>query len=165
MASDCPATAAGFSLVEALVASLLISSAIVGLAHLVAIGAQQSLSSRRAASALTIAHSKLEQLRQSEFLYGTDGSRLSSPALAVSPLQSLQEDTPGYVDYLDAFGEGVSLSGAVAPDYARRWAISALESGDLDTLVLQVCVFVVRGPHVRDVMPLACAAGIRTRKP
>lgn len=157
------ATDAGFSLVEALVASLLVASAIVGLAHLIAIGAEQSLGSRRAASALSIAQSKLEQLRQSQFVYGMDGSRVSSVALAISPMAALQEDTPGYADYIDAFGEVVSVDGAIAPDYVRRWAISALEPSDVDTLVLHVCVFVVQGPEVRELMPAACASGIRTR--
>ncbi|MGH9174488.1 MAG: type IV pilus modification PilV family protein, partial [Vicinamibacterales bacterium] len=157
-------TTGGFSVVEALVASCLVASAIVGLAHLVAIGAEQSLASRRATSALTIAQSKLEQLRRVEFAYAGDGSRVTSTALALSPLQSLQADTPGHVDHADAFGEIVSPLGPIAPDFSRRWAVLAL-SGDPDTLVLHVCVFVVRGPSVRDVNPAACTSAIRTRKP
>lgn len=157
--------AAGFSLVEALIASLLAASAIVGLAHLVTMAAEQSLTSRRAASALTIAQGKLEQLRRLPFWYRSDGTRFTSAALALSPVQSIQEDTSGYVEYLDSFGEVVALDGSAAPDFARRWSVSTLDSGDYDTLVLHVCVFAVLGPTARGAMPVACASGIRTRQP
>jgi hypothetical protein len=158
-------TARGFTLVEALIASLLVASAIVALAHLVALGAEQSLGSRRATSAWTIAQSKVEQLRLEEFTYDADGSRVTGPGLAMSPAQSLEADTSGFVDYVDAFGVAVAPDGVIAPDYARRWRISTLDPGNADTLVLHACVFVVRGPAVRDVMPAACSSGIRTRKP
>lgn len=165
MSSDNRATEGGFSLLEALVASLLVASAIVSLAHLIAIGAERSLASRRAVSASAIAQSKLEQLRQVAFAFDSDGLRITSAALAVSPPQSLQEDTPGLVEHVDAFGEVVLPLASITPDYARRWAIAPLQSGDPDTLVLQVCVFVVRGPDRRDAMPASCASGIRTRQP
>ena len=146
-------------------ASLLVASAIVSLAHLVAIGAERSLVSRRATSASAIAHSKLEQLRRVVLSFAPDGARLTSPALTPSPSQTLEEDTPGFVDYVDGFGEVTAPLGAVTPEYVRRWAIAPLATGDLDTLTLHVCVFILRGPGMPDAMAIACASGIRTRQP
>ncbi len=157
--------AAGFSLLEALVASLLIGSAIVGLAHLVALGAEQSLGSRRAASAVAIAQSKLESLQRAPFRFEPDGTRTSSAALAASPSQSLTQDTPGFVESIDAFGLVVSPPGAAHVDYVRRWAVTPLVPGDQDTLLVQVCTFVARGPTARDTMPVACSSAVRTRTP
>lgn len=158
-------TTAGFSLIEALVASLLVASAVVGLAHLVAIGAEQSLMSRGAASALSIAQSKLEQLRGVRWTYAQDGSRVSSPLLAPSPPGSLDADTQGYVDFVDAFGEAVSAQGPVTADFSRRWAIAFFDHTDADTLLLRVCVFRLRGPDRRGSTPAACASAVHTRKP
>jgi type II secretory pathway pseudopilin PulG len=151
----------GFSLVEALIASLLIATAVVGLAQLVALAARQSLASRQAASALSIAQAKLEQLRRAAWTYDAAGGRVSSGVLSVSPLQSLREDADGYVDFLDVFGQVVAPPVAVA-HFARRWAIAPLAPVDVDTLLLQVCVFA--GPPF-DGTPAACVAGIRTRQP
>jgi type II secretory pathway pseudopilin PulG len=151
----------GFSLVEALIASLLIASAIAGLAQLVAIAARQSLATRQAASALTLAQSKLEQLRRAAWTYDAAGVRLSSAMLLPSPPQSLSEDTGGYVDFADVFGRVIAPSAEVA-HFARRWAIAPLEASDGDTLLLQVCVY--GGPPF-DTTPTACVAAIRTRQP
>jgi hypothetical protein len=165
MASDHRSTAGGFSLVEALVASLLVASAIVSLAHLVASGAERSLLSRRAMSASAIAQSKLEQLQRLVFSFAPGGARLTSTALAPSPPQALAEDTPGFVELVDGFGEVLAPLDPAAPDFARRWAVAPLAPGDADTVALHVCVFVVRGPDARDALPVACASGIRTRQP
>lgn len=156
---------AGFSLLEALVASLLIGSAVVGLAHLVAIGAEQSLGSRRAASAVAMAQSKLESLQRAPFRFEPDGTRASSAALAASPPQSLTQDTAGFVESLDAFGLVVLPSSGARVDYVRRWAIAPLTPGDPDTALIQVCTFVARGPAMRDPMPAACSSLVRTRAP
>lgn len=155
----------GFSVVEALVASLLIASAVVGLASLVAVAAEQSLASRQAVSALSLAHATLERLRRAAWTYDATGGRVSSAVLASSPPQSLREDADGYVDFVDAFGQLVAPASEDSPQFARRWAIAPLETWDADTLILHVCVFVVRGPSLDELMPTACVAGIRTRKP
>lgn len=154
----------GFSLIEALIASVLVASALVGLAHLIVIGAQQALNSRRATSALTIAQSKLEHLRRVPWTYAPDGARVSSIDLTESPPQSLEDDSAGYVEYLDAFGEVVRPGGEVLPEYVRRWAIVPLASGGRDTLVLRVCVFTISA-GVPERTPAACVSAIRTRKP
>jgi hypothetical protein len=151
----------GFSLVEALIASFLIASAVVGLAHLVALAARQSLASRQAASALTIAQAKLEELRRAVWSYEASGGRVSSAMLSPSPPRSLHEDADGYVDFVDVSGNVVAPS-IELPQFARRWAVAPLDAANIDTLLLQVCVF--NGPPF-DGRPTACVAGIRTRQP
>ncbi len=136
----------GFSVIEVLIAATLVASTLVGLAHLVAVGAQRALASRYSAGALAAAQSKLEELRAAAWTYAADGTRQSASVLAPSPPGSLDEDTSGYVDYLDGFGQSVPpVGGETAPDYVRRWSITPLSAGDLDTLVLRTCVFTARG--------------------
>lgn len=154
----------GFSVIEVLVAAALVASTLVGLAHLIAVGAQRSLASRHSAGALTAALSKLEELRAVSWTYAADGGRISSNALAPSPSDSLDRDAAGYVDYLDAFGELVPPSGGdAAPDFVRRWSIAPLAVGDLDTLVLRVCVSSSPGVQFASVLPEVCLASVRTR--
>ncbi|MGH9201515.1 MAG: hypothetical protein ACRD2A_09780, partial [Vicinamibacterales bacterium] len=89
----------------------------------------------------------------------------SSAALATSPVDALADDTPGFADFVDPYGEVVPLDGAELPDLARRWSISLFDPADPDTLLVHVCAFTVRARALRDELPLACASAIRTRKP
>lgn len=156
----------GFSLIEALVAASLMGTAIVTLAHLVALGTHQTIASRRVLTATVAAQSKLEQLRALSWTYAPDGGRLSDTDLSPSPTRSLLEDIAGYVDHLDEFGTTMPPAGDdVNPQYVRRWAISPLESFDADTLILQVCVFqFIRGSR-EGRRPEVCLWTIRTRRP
>lgn len=154
----------GFSLIEVLIASLLVASAIVGLAHLAALGVRQGHAARHATSSLSLAQSKLEELRAVEWSYDAGGARLSGSALGLSPPRALLDDQAGYADSTDAFGEAVT-SQALAV-YRRRWAILQLQAEDEDTLLLQVCVFPLGGAGARwNSQPEACVSTIRTRKP
>lgn len=156
----------GFSVIEVLIAATLVASTLVGLAHLVAVGAQRALASRHSAGALAAAQSKLEELRAASWTYAADGTRQSASVLAPSPPGSLDEDTSGYVDYLDGFGQSVPPAGGeTAPDYVRRWSITPLAAGDLDTLVLRTCVFTARGVRLASPMAEACVVSVRTRTP
>lgn len=156
---------AGFSLIETLIAAALVASILIGLAHLIAVGAHQSLRSRRAATAVALVQSKLEELRSVTWGYDQSGTPVSGAALATSPSSSLTEDTPGYVDYVNPHGEVVAWADADLPDLARRWSIAMFEASDPDTLVLHVCGYIVRGRASQDDIPIACASTIRTRKP
>jgi hypothetical protein len=156
---------AGFSLIETLVASALVASVLIGLAHLIAVGAHQSLRSRRAAAGVAFVQSKLEELRNATWGYDHNGMSVSGDALATSPPSSLTEDTPGYVDYVSPHGEVVALDGPDLPDFARRWSIAMFDASDPDTLILHVCGYGVRGRAGRDAIPIACASTVRTRKP
>ena len=155
-----PYPSRGFSLIEALMASLLVAIAVVGLAHLLAIGVAQTFTTRQSATALTLAQAKLEQLRSLVWRFDADGSRVSSAHLALSPALTLFQDHDEYLEKLDRFGAPGPPD--QAPHYRRRWAITPLDPLDADTLVLQVCVSSIGvGGGATD----ACVWTLRTRTP
>lgn len=150
----------GFSLIEALIASLLVAGAVVGLTHLITAGAAQAFLSRRSSTALTLAQAKLEELRGLTWRFDAAGVRVSSPLLTTSPPRTLLQDHEGHVDRLDRFGAITAVDEAA--HYRRRWAIAPLDATDPDTLVLQVCVFAAGSSGAAAD---ACVWTIRTRKP
>ena len=152
--------AGGFTLVEALVATVLVCTAVAGLAHLGFAAMVQSAVVEREAVALWLAQSKLEELRASEWIFDAAGMRRSADALAPSPADALTRDTGGYVDAFDRFGEPVPLG--VAAAHRRRWAISLVDPADPDTLLLQACVL-PRDASDAGIRPDACVATIKTR--
>jgi type II secretory pathway pseudopilin PulG len=150
----------GFALIEALVAALLVATAVAGLTHLVTLGLAQSSRTRQSTVALTLAQAKLEELRALAWLFDFDGARVSSAELSTSPPATLTQNVDGWFEQLDRSG----ASGA--PDdvthYWRRWAIAPADAADDDTLRLQVCVCTsVRPGGATD----ACVWALRTRKP
>lgn len=172
--------ARGFSLLETLIAASLVAVAVVAIAHLVAIGAEQTSAGRRAMTATVAAQSKLEQLRSLTWSYAADGAPLSdlstdtaadppSPAggtgLSLSPPRTLVEDIAGYVDYLDDLGGlAPDVDAGDRPQLVRRWAISLLDASDPHTLILQVCVYRWRAAGRTDTQPEACLWTVRTRE-
>lgn len=155
-----PHPSRGFALIEALIASLLIAIAAVGLAQLVSVGGAQAFTARQSETALTLAQAKLEELRGLAWRFDADGTRVSSPHLAPSPLSALVQDHVGYVEKLDRFGAPGPPD--EAPHYRRRWAIAPFDDLDGDTLVLQVCVSSI---DVAGGAAVVCVWTIRTRKP
>lgn len=158
------ATDRGFSIVESLVAALIVASVLAGLAQLVATSSVRTTESRRSARAVAMAQAKLEELRGLSWTFDLNGTTSASPLLQPSPPGTIAQDTPGYVEYLDPFGALVARQGPPEPEFARRWAIALHPPLDGHTLELQVCVFAVLGPASVDVRPAACASGIRTRR-
>lgn len=154
----------GFTVIEVLVAAGLVAATLVGLAHLVAVGAQRSAASRRSAGALAAAHGKLEELRAAPWTFASDGGRVNGVALSTSPPDSLDRDSVGFVDYLDAFGQTLpASSGEPELEFVRRWSINPLATGDLDTLILRVCVVSSAAARAASALPEACVATVRTR--
>ena len=146
----------GFSLLEVLVASGLLAAALIGLGQLFTISTASNLLSRNATYAAVLADQKIEELRGLTWGFDKQGmpvSDLSSDTavtpetatggsgLSSSPSGALQQNTPGYVDYVDIFG-GKIRGGSRAPRnaiYTRRWSIEPLPAYP-DTLVIQVLV-------------------------
>ncbi len=124
---------AGFSLVEVLVAAGLLATAVVALAQLFALSARANLAARRISDASILAARKLEELR-------------AEGELSPSPPAALQENTAGYVDYVDAFGNTLADGGTPqgAAIYTRRWSIAPLPASSGEALVLQVLVTPLR---------------------
>jgi len=150
--------ATGFSLVEVLIAMGLLTAVSLGVAQLFALSGRATFVARGQTSATALAEQKMEQLRALTWGFDTDGQGLplsdTSTDLAVdpasangaglnpSPSNSLEVNTPGYVDFLDAHGTHVG-TGATPPGsaaYIRRWTVRPLPTNPNNTLVLQVLV-------------------------
>lgn len=151
--------AAGFSLIEAVVATALVVSAIAALVALGAVASRQHLAARQLVTALALAQSVLDDLRAEPWTYAPDGSRVSSARLVSSPAGSLVADAPGYHDRVDRFG-AVVTSGAL---FVRRWAVTPWQPSDPDVLLLQACVFRFEVPPPPRAE--ACVWTVRGRRP
>jgi len=102
---------AGFSLVEVLVATVLLALSLAALAELFAISVRNNAVAKHGMAAAMLAAQKVEQLRAR-----TD--------LAASPGQTLQQDTAPYVDHVG--------------QYTRRWSIEPVPASS--AFVIQVLV-------------------------
>ena len=130
----------------------------LGVAQLFALSTRTNYMSRGTTSTTALAEQKMEQLRGLMWGFDTDGMGLpisdTSTNLAVmpptqsgsglnpSPADSLQQNYPGFVDYLDGNGNWVG-TGTTPPGnaaYIRRWSIQPLPTNPNNTLVLQVLV-------------------------
>jgi prepilin-type N-terminal cleavage/methylation domain-containing protein len=178
----------GFTLIEVLIALGLLVVTAAGVSVLLVIALRDSLSAREQSKTMVLAEGRVEELRglrwgvdaatglpDSDFT--TDLSRSppdsSGNGLAASPAGSLEADTPGYVDYLDADGVwvGTGSSPSASAVFIRRWHIAPLPS-DPDTLLIRVLV-TTRGRDANGVgagQPRTRRAGealvttLRTRK-
>src|SRR5437867_3058008 len=129
----------GFSLIEVLIATTIMTVALVGLAQLFAVSTRSNQSAKKTTFAAVLAQQKMEQLRGLTWGFDPIGLPLSDLAtdvtvvpetaaggkgLTPSPNGALGANTPGYVDYLDKFGN--SLGGGATPPagtmYIRRWS-------------------------------------------
>jgi type II secretory pathway pseudopilin PulG len=160
-------TDAGFSLIEALVATVLLASSLVALAQLFSVAINANTSARVTTSASVLATQKMEQLRSLSWGYDTLGLPTSDTTsdlartpetptggsgLSPSPPGSLNANTPGFVDYLDAYGRwvGTGSSFAAGTVYIRRWSIEPLPTNPNNTLILQVLVTRIRNRGAAD---------------
>ena len=151
------ASPGGFSLVETLVATALLATALVTLAQLFALSTRTNVASHNTTYAAVLAEQKMEELRALVWGFDTQGLPISDIAtdtsvtpmdsnggtgLKPSPTAALQENTPGYVDYVDGFGNKLG-TGANPPQdaiYTRRWSVTPLPTNPNNTLVIQVLV-------------------------
>lgn len=148
----------GFSLIEVMISMLILTIVSMGVAQLFAISARANLVARGATSTTAMAEQKMEQLRALMWGFASDGTGLPlsdttsnlsvSPATATgsglnpSPSNAIDQNVPGYCDFLDADGAWVG-TGTNAPGtavYVRRWSITPLPTNPNNTLILQVLV-------------------------
>lgn len=111
-----PHADSGFSLVEAVIAAGVLAVALVGLAQLIVISTHVTMAAGALTTSTVMAQQKMEQL---------EAVAWDDPALEPGPPATLDEDTPGYVEYLDA--EGRLLGDAGPPTstvFVRRWSIA-----------------------------------------
>jgi prepilin-type N-terminal cleavage/methylation domain-containing protein len=148
----------GFSLVEVLVAMGLLTAVSLGVAQLFALSTRANVTAKGQTSTTAMAEQKLEQLRGLTWGFDLAGQGLplsdtttnltvSPPThdgtgLNPSPPDALEENTPGFNDFLDGNGQWVG-TGITAPStavYVRRWSITPLPTNPNNTLVIQVLV-------------------------
>jgi prepilin-type N-terminal cleavage/methylation domain-containing protein len=128
---------AGFSLVEVMIATVLLATSLTALAELFVISVRNNAIARNGTLAAVLAAQKVEQLRAAN----------PTPSAA----NTLQVSTDGYVDYLDPNGATVGDGGAAIPEnaaYIRRWSIEAVPASSV--FVLQVLVTRRRDRGVAD---------------
>jgi prepilin-type N-terminal cleavage/methylation domain-containing protein len=148
----------GFSLVEVLVSMGLLTAVSLGVAQLFALSTRNTLTAKGQTSTTAMAQEKMEQLRGLTFGFDLAGQGLpvtdTTTNVAVSPVtgngtglnpspsDSLERNTEGFVDFLDANGQWVG-TGTTTPSraaYIRRWSITPLPTNPNNTVVFQVLV-------------------------
>ena len=178
----------GFSLLETMIATLLLAGALASTAHLFVVATRSNLNSQRQTFASTLALEKMEQLRGLAWGFDEIGLPISDyttnlaldppdadggTGLSQSPDNSLAANVDGYVDYLDRYGQTLG-GGTDIPDgttYVRRWSIEPLPTNPNNTLILQVIVFNVgdraddgQGPVLNTRRDEARLVSVKTRK-
>lgn len=122
----------GFTLVEVLVATVILTIALVSMAELMAITLRMQMIGKNETSAVRLAQSKIDELVSVSF------TGAAAATVAVSPADSLDTDQPGYFDSPpDATG--------VVGNFKRRWRI---EDVSPYTNVRQLTVRII--PTVND---------------
>ena len=115
-----PSVERGFSLIEVLVASTILTVGLLSLAQLLALATAANASAGRATYAAVLAAEKLEDLRALTW-------------------ESLQRQAGESVDYLDRSGRSLE-SASVTAAYTRRWTIDPFPADPNNALVIQVIV-------------------------
>ena len=151
---------AGFTLVEVVIAMMLLTMVALGVAQLFGIAIQRNMAARYQTSTTILAQQKLEQLRALTLGFDDDsGLPLTDTStdlttepptsggtgLNPSPSNSLSTSVPGYVDYLDSRGEwlGTGNTPPARTVYIRRWNVAPLPTNPNNSLILQVLVTTV----------------------
>ena len=179
---------AGTTLVEVMVAALIVLTGVLATAELISLSTAHNLLARNATVATILAEQKLEQLRA--LAWGFDASGLPVSDLATdtttdpespsggtglrpSPATALQANTPGYVDHVSAGGRivGRSAQPPATAVYTRRWSIEPVVTSPEGAVVIQVLVSPIRdrgGADQGNVGRLpgeARVATVKVRKP
>jgi len=157
----------GFSIVEVAVAMGLLTVVSLGVAQLFAASTRINVMARGQSFTTILAAQKLEQIRSLTWGFDKDGLGLpvtdvttnltvyplaqNGTGLNASPDDSLERNTAGFVDYVDAQGNwvGPGLTPPATAVYSRRWLIQPLPSNPNNTLVVEVLVTPISNEHAR----------------
>ena len=148
----------GASLVDALIALAVIVTVMAGVGQLMLWGRRAAWSAGAKSIAVTLAIDQMERLLSLSWQVDDTGTALSDEStdlssdppqshgtgLRPSPPAALENNTAGFVDYLDVDGRWKG-NGAVRPRdaaFVRRWSIAPF-AADPDTQVLSVLVIPV----------------------
>jgi len=124
----------GTSLIEALVASLIMTTGVATMAQLFSLSIASNAAARRSTIATVLAEQKIEQLRVEAAVAGS--------AFPASPPSSLDQSTDGFVDHLGVDGRVVSTSTQPPAQaiYTRRWSVEPITADPDAPVVIQVIV-------------------------
>jgi prepilin-type N-terminal cleavage/methylation domain-containing protein len=165
----------GFSLIELLIAMLLLALLSGGVAALLGLAGRMIVRSRVETTATLLAHSRLEQLRSLPWGFGSAQAPapgidlttdLSGPVpaaggsgLGVAPPGALDADSVGFVDYHDPSGRwlGRGPTPPAGTRFVRRWSVESVAVLP-DLIVLRVRVL-DRRAEIADVI----LATVKTR--
>lgn len=157
----------GFSLVEVLVAMGLLTAVSLGVAQLFALSTRANVIAKGQTSTTAMAEQKLEQLRGLTWGFDLQGQGLplsdtttnltvmppthDGSGLNPSPSDSLEQNTDGFVDFVDGSGSWVGTGTTPPPTavYIRRWSIQPLPTNPNNTLIIQVLVTPVTNEQAR----------------
>ncbi len=144
----------GFTLVEVLAALGVLCAAALATAQLIVVTSGAVHAARLQTSTVALSAARMEELRSLAWGYDSAGNPVSDRStnlaseplrsdgagLALSPPGALDQNTHGFVDFLDYGGRWISAGPAPPPGaaYVRRWSIEAPSDGSSDTLVIQV---------------------------
>lgn len=121
----------GFTLVEVLLAMLLLATAAVAVAHLFVVSLLGVRDAREETAAALLAIQKVEELQ---------GAESGALVLAASPADSLDVDAAGYVEEIDAVGHVLNGSTPGAAVFLRRWSVQPLSLVGPTAIVIRVRV-------------------------
>jgi prepilin-type N-terminal cleavage/methylation domain-containing protein len=120
----------GFSLIEVLIATAVVTVGAASLAQLFMAAARANRMAAATAVTLLAAAQRMEMLT-------------SGPVTLPSPPDALSVSTSGYVDYLDATGVSLGASSITPPSgtaFICRWSIVPLPESAMGGVVVQVIV-------------------------
>ena len=152
--------ARGSTLIEALVATLILTTGLLAMAGLVRLAAASNSVAKDGTLTGILAEQKIEQLRALAWEFDSSGAPVSDVStdttflpesasggtgLQSSP-RSLQQNTPGFVDHLDSGGRIVGRDAQPPPSavYTRRWAIEPMPTSAGPAVLIQVLATRVR---------------------
>ena len=176
----------GATLVEVMIATVILLTGLMMMAQLLTYSTTTNRGARTDTLATVFAEQKLEQLRALSYGFDMAGLPVSDvdtdttvtpeapggTGLQPSPGNSLQQNTAGFVDHVNAYGQIVG-NGAQPPTgavYTRRWSIEPLPTNPNNTLIIQVLVTPNRNRGLADTGNVARLPGearvvtIKTRK-
>src|SRR3954468_13737190 len=157
----------GFSLVEVLVAMGLLTVVSLGVAQLFALSTRANVIAKGQTSTTAMAEQKLEQLRGLTWGFDLTGQGLpvsdtttnltvtppthDGSGLNPSPAEALEQNTAGFVDFLDGGGGwvGTGMAPPGSAVYITRWAIHTLPTNPNNTIVIQVLVTPITSEQAR----------------
>lgn len=154
--------ARGFTLVETVIATAFLITAIAGLAQLLTLSARFVRDSNRSGAALVAAQDKLEMLTALRFGYDADGRPGTDARLHPSRPTSLHENVDSYFEWLTLEG---SIGAQRDASFLRRWRISEIASNEPAAIAIEVCVYTTRSLGVRPDDAAACVGTVRVRQP